>query len=149
MKIYFDELDKNEPSGVQWKGQNVCFVATRPVIVQPSEIMKVPLNLALKIEEGCVLIVGTHPDLYDRVATLFPDYLMFDDSVNEKPLELAVRNSGRNPLHLMIGDLVAIGYLCSTVALEPEPFSISYEKPKVPPKSRPSKKNPNVEFEIT
>ena len=97
MKVYFDKLKKNEPEGVIWKDRNICFVATRPVIIQPTEIMKVSLNLALKIEENCIIVISTHPNLYSKAAEIFPATLVLDPTVKDTPVELAERKIGRNP----------------------------------------------------
>ena len=148
MKIYFNKLDEKGLDGVVWDKTYVCFAVTRPIIVQPSEIMKVPLNLILGIEKGCTLIINTHPDLADRAAEIFPSSVALNDTTDQRPFELAVRNSGRNPLNLMPGELIGRGHIYPTMEIEPTPFSIELEVPEVPKKSSPSKKNVDVKFEI-
>lgn len=147
MKVYFHKIKKNDPNGVVLAEGVLHFCATRPTVVQPSEIMKVPVNVVVRVVGNVVLNISTHPKLVERAGTLFPALLTLDKMSPEEPLELAVKNEGRNPLHLMPDQLVGIGYLLPIEQIEPEEFSISVAS-RESPKSKPQKRNKDVKFEV-
>lgn len=147
MKIYFNKISEDLPSGVSWEENRVCFSAARPIIVQPSETMKVSTNTIIKVEKGCTLNIGSHPQLVQKAASVFPSLITLDHTSEEAPLEIAIHNSGRNPLNIMPGTPLGVGYVYLTEDIEPEEFSITVIEPKTA-KSKPTKKNPDVQFEI-
>lgn len=147
MKIYFSKIKDSEPDGVFWSESLLNFGVTHPIVIQPSEIMKVPVNTVIKLQGDVVLSISTHEKLIERVGVLFPPVTTLNSTSSQLPLELAVKNEGRNPLHLMTGQLIAVGYLLPLEKIEPEEFSVSVES-KERPKSRPIKRNKDIKFEV-
>lgn len=147
MKIYFGKVKNNNLDGIKVVGKAIHFSATKPTIIQPLEIMRIPINYVIQIGEGAVLNISTHPNLTDKVGEIFPALITIDDASKEKPLELAVRNAGRNPINLMPGDLIGIGHLVSTENINPEEIPVDFQViDKI--KSKPPKKNTEVKFEV-
>lgn len=147
MKVYFATVKSSDPGGVSFSGGTLQFTVTKPVVIQPSEIMKVPINSVVKVDPGVVLNISTHPDLAVKVGELFPSLVVLDSSSPEVPLELPVRNAGRNPINLMPGNPVAVGHLVPTENIELEEFSIAVAT-KDRPKSSPPKRNKEIKFEV-
>lgn len=147
MKVFFHKIKDSIPSGVSVGYGTLQFCATQPIVIQPSETMKVPLNVIIKVEGNVVINVSTHKDMAGRVGELFPALTTIDSNSPEKPLELAVRNNGRNPIHLMAGQPVAVGHLYISEEPELEQFSVSVSSQEKP-KSRPPKRNRDIKFEV-
>lgn len=147
MKVYFSKIKDSDPNGIILVEGVLHFCATKPVVVQPSEIMKVPINSAIRVAGKVVLNIGTHPDLAEKVGEVFPGTVTLNELSIVKPLELAVRNAGRNPINIMPEDSVGIGYLVPIEHIEPEEFSIeTVQREKM--KSTPPKKNRDIRFEV-
>lgn len=150
MKIYFCKANDNEPGGVDVEERTIYFSAIQPQVIQPSEIMRVPVNVVIKIaDDNGILEIKTHPKLSDRVGELFPAIICIDNKSPEVPVEIPIRNCGRNPIHLMAREPIAIGHLLTTEPIEPEDFHYEPPKKKGPTqRSAPQKRNQNVRFEV-
>ncbi|MBD3260982.1 MAG: hypothetical protein GF334_04770 [Candidatus Altiarchaeales archaeon] len=150
MKVYFCKAKENEPGGVDVEERTLYFSAIRPQVIQPSEIMRIPVNVVVKVEdENGILEIKTHPKLSERVGELFPAMICIDKNSPEVPVEIPIRNSGRSPIHLMPRDPIAIGHVLTTEPIEPEDFHYEAPVKKGPLKrSAPQKRNQDVRFEV-
>lgn len=149
MKVYFTKVDETNSAVAEWDNNRVHFQAAKNIIVQPSEIMKVPTNVIIQVEGNAVLNIITHSQISERAGELFPAFKAIDSTSETVPLILPIRNNGRNPLTIFTGQPLATGYVYIAETLEGElkDFSIALEKDL--PKSRPQKKNPDFKFELT
>jgi dUTPase len=127
------------------KGNILTFFSALPIIVQPSEIKKVKTGLSVEVEEGYIIQILTCPELYEKGVSVFPGPLVTNQ---EKELFIPLQNSGRNPLNLLPGDIIA-----RAIVTKLEETEITEVAPEVEPKrsnkgSRPQKKNTDFKFEI-
>lgn len=126
----------------------LVFLAAKPIIIQPSEIMKVQTGLSVIVPVGYVLNISTAPALFSKAGELFPGLIAVSTSEEEVDLILPVRNSGRNALNVMVGQTLAIGHVIKT-----EEIAIKDFEPRDPQQasndgSRPQKRNPDFKFLI-
>lgn len=133
---------------ILYEGGALVFLASKPIIVQPSEIMKVITGVSIRVPTGYVINISTAADLAARAAELFPGLIAVSPSEEEIELSFPVRNNGRNPLSIMKGQIVAVGYVVKT-----EEVNLTISEPQngkqvSPAESKPQKKNPNIKFEI-
>lgn len=126
----------------------LVFLAAKPTIVQPSEIMKVQTGLSVRVPFGYVLNISTAPALAIKAAELFPGLMAVSASEQEVELELPVRNSGRNALNIMAGQTLAVGHVVKTEEINIKDFEPQDWKLVSNAESKPQKKNPNIKFEI-
>lgn len=147
MKVLFSKIREADINGVVFEERTLTFEAARPTIVQPSEIMKVPINATIKVQGEVVLNISTHPDLSQKAGELFPGLIAVDENSGELVLELPVRNGGRNPINLRMHDRVAVGHLIPTTKIEPEEYFIDLA-PAERPQSTPQKRNDGFKFEV-
>jgi len=126
----------------------LIFLAAKPIIIQPSEIMKVQTGLSVRVPFGYVLNISTAPVLAVKAAELFPGLMAVSASEEEVKLELPVRNSGRNSLNLMARQVIAIGHVLKTEEIEIKDFQPQDWRLVSDKESKPQKRNPNIKFEI-
>ena len=124
------------------------FSCAKPIIVQPSEIKKVQTGITLQVEPGFVLNIVSAPSIYEHAAEVFPGPYVLDSSVPKKSLEIPIRNHGRNPLHLMIGSVIARGYLTKIAEISIKEIGPVESKKRTMERTRPSKKNTDIKFEV-
>jgi len=124
------------------------FKASRPIIVQPSEIMKVQTDLVVRVPEGCILSIVSSHALFRRTGELFPANLVITSMDSDFVLELPIRNCGRNPINIMPEQEIASGFVLASVDVEIGEFDLLAEQ-SAPKKSSPQKKNSNIKFELT
>ncbi len=145
--IQFYKINKNANSFVTLTEDRLLFTVPKPTVIQSSEIIKIKTGTVIKIPRGYVLTVYTHPDLVNQACELFPSVTAIDGWAPEVELELAIRNSGRNQVNLLMGNMIAVGYLSQAHNIgvgEFEPDIIT--NPDLP-NTRPQKKNP-FNFEV-
>lgn len=126
----------------------LVFLAAKPIIIQPSEIMKVQTGLSVKVPFGYVLNIGTAPALSVKAGELFPGLVVVSASEEEVALSLPVRNNGRNALNVMAGQTLAIGYVVKIEDIVIKDFVPRDPKLVSNEESKPQKRNPNFKFEI-
>jgi dUTPase len=145
MKMSFANLNKDGLHGATVDGNTLFFQCVKPLIIQPAEIQKVHVGIELRIPEGFVLNVSTHPKLADKAGEVFPA-LTAVDHTHVGEVVIPVRNNGRNPLSLMVGMVFARGHLVRVEELE-----FTEEAPTVVPtdlpRTQPQRKNP-FNFEV-
>lgn len=146
MKLEFANLNKEGFRGVVMTDNGLNLRCIRPTVIQPSEILKVQTETALKVPEGYVLNISTHPDLYEKAGELFPALVALDSSHLGEVI-LPIRNSGRNPLHLMPGDHIAQGHVVKIERADYQEMDW-YEPARKPlPQTGPQKRDP-FRFEV-
>jgi len=123
------------------------FVCAKPVIIQSSEIKKIPTDITLEIEPGYVLTIFSTPSIYEKAAEVFPGTLVIDGTVPRQILEIPVKNHAGNPLHLMEGAVIARGYLTQVAKVEIE--EIEPVSDKKPVRTTPIRKGSKIKFEVT
>lgn len=146
MKLSFANLNKDGLSGATVEGSALIFQCVKPMIIQPTEIQKVHVGVELRIPEGFVFNISTHPRLIDRAGEVFPALLTLD-STHVGEVVIPVRNNGRNTLNLIAGTSLARGYLSHVEELELlqiEPETVVAEPL---PRTQPQRKNPFT-FEV-
>lgn len=124
---------------------HIILHCVKPIIVQPSEIQKIRIDVGCEVPYGHVLQISTYPKLAEQAAEIFPALTVIDNNY-EGELTLAVRNHGRNPLNLMPGTPIAVGHVIKIELLNIEGFEYSSPKPEQSA-SKPQKKNP-FNFEV-
>jgi len=147
MKVFYHRISQ---TGTVLYGDSdhiLNFPCLQPTIIQPGEIKKVPTGITLKIEKGNILTIYTPSELWQIAAEVFPAVLILDHSAPETPLEIPVRNSGRNQLNLLAGQTVACGIGSKITSIQIQEFEPVSKKTSVVT-NRPQKKNPDVKFEI-
>lgn len=127
---------------------SLVFLAAKPIIIQPSEIMKVQTGLSVRVPYGYVLNISTSSSLSTKAGELFPGLVAISAAEDEVELDLPIRNSGRNPLNIMVGQSLAVGYVVKTEMPEIKDFEPRDWKLVSNNESKPQKKNPNFKFEI-
>ena len=147
MKIGIAKIKENDPLGVENKETFLQFTVTKPIVIQPSEIMKVSINAVLKLEKDTVLFISTAPELSSKVCELFPGLITLNNSLEEIILDLPIRNAGRNQVNLFTGDAIAKGYLIPVESLETIEFQSEISNPDRP-KTKPQKLNSEIKFEV-
>ncbi len=148
MQIDFHNSNKEGLIGAVLVEDKIIFSATRPIIIQSSEIMKVQTDLVIRVENGFVLNISTHPDLAQKGAELFPGLITVDSLARPAPLELPMKNNSRNPLNIMRQDKIAIGYGSEIQKIEIGEFEPELEPSPKNSRSFPQKKNPDINFEV-
>jgi len=147
MKIMVGKVRENEPAGLVLAEGVLHFIAAKPTVIQPSEIMKVPINAVVRIPGGVLLNISTSEELASKAGELFPALIALDNMSGDVVLELPIRNSGRNQINLQIGDVVARGHLVPIEFPTIEEFTIQIPNADRP-KTRPQKKNDGIKFEV-
>lgn len=145
MKLGFNILDKNHKVAVN--DDSLTFACLMPIVIQSTEIQKVRMGIGLQIHKGCVLSISTHSALIDRAAEVFPALISLDHTHGGE-LFIPVRNNGRNPLNLLPGQPVANGHLSKIQKIETHEFELDTKPEKSKSKTKPQKKNPNIQFEV-
>jgi dUTPase len=148
MKLQIYSTNKDQPHGLRLEEDRLILTASRPSIIQPSEIMKVQTDSFVRVPVGYTLNISTAPELAERAGEIFPGLIVVDSYYGTKSLEVPVRNGGRNPLNLMPGQVVAIGYVTGVSPIEVEEFLPDLGNSKSAKKTGPSRKNPDFKFEI-
>ncbi len=130
-------------------GDKLAFCVDRPLVIQPSEIIKVQTAMIITVPHGYLLSIVTAPDLYNKAGEVFPSCLTIDAYSDEKALEIPVRNSSRNQLNLMSKDLIAFGYVSKIEDIQIGSLKTHQENVVPPEKSQPQKKqDDNIKFEL-
>ncbi len=147
VELQFYKIDKNNSSCEVVAKNKLLFKITKPTVIQSSEIIKIKTGIILKVPDGHLLNIFTYPALADKACELFPNIIILDSEASEAEVQLAVRNSGRNQINLMIGEVIAVGHLNQVQDItigEFEPNIVT--NPKLP-NTTPQKKN-TFEFEV-
>lgn len=146
MKLSFANLNKDGLSGATVDGNALIFSCVKPLIIQPAEIQKVQVGVELRIPEGFVLNISTHPKLIDKAGEVFPALITLDHTHPGEVL-IPVRNNGRNQLSLTPGMVLARGYLTRIEELELDTVAPRSKSLDELPRTQPQKKNP-FSFEV-
>jgi dUTPase len=146
MKLSFANLNKDGLSGATVDGNTLLFQCVKPLIIQPAEIQKVHVGVELRIPEGFVLNISTHPKLADRAGEVFPALTTLDHT-HTGQVVIPVRNNGRNPLNLMVGMVLARGHVVRTEELEFTEEAPTAAPTEPLPRTQPQRKNP-FNFEV-
>jgi dUTPase len=109
--------------------------------------VKVPIGIELQVEKGFALNISTHPALVAKLGEIFPAFVVVDGSHDHQQLGMPVRNVGRNPIQIMVGDLVACGHVVRVEPVDKEEVEFGQVKTPVP-QSKPQRKNPDFKFEM-
>lgn len=144
MRISFGILN-NGANIPEMENGLVVFSSTGPAVLQPGEIKKIKIGLAVTVEEGCVLQIVSWPELHEKGICVFPGPLVIDSS-HSGELFIPLQNNGRGQVNLLPGQIVARGIVVKTEEVEiveVEPSS----SPK-PEQTRPAKRNADIKFEI-
>jgi dUTPase len=147
MKVGFGQVKGTENS-VTNEGGYLIIGCAQPIIIQPSEIQKVQTNVVFQIEKGDILQIVTDPSLSKKAGEIFPACIVLDHTEKLEPLEIPVRNNGRNPIHLMRGEFVAKAYGLKIEQIISFPLDLEIEKKKELEKSKPAKLNKDIKFEV-
>jgi len=110
--------------------------------------MKVQTDLLVRVPKGYILTLSTAPELYVKVGELFPASLTIGEHSGDHSLELPVRNCGRDPLNIMPGNPIVVGFLLKTIKPGLSSFNSTVLAERNKPKSKPPKKNSDIKFEI-
>ena len=145
--IQFYKVNNKENSFVAVVEDRLLFTVPKPTVIQSSEIIKLKTGTVMKIPRGYVLTIYTHPDLANQACELFPGVTVIDGWAPEAELELAVRNSGRSQVNLLMGNMIAVGYLSQAHDIGVGEFEPSILNNPELPNTRPQKKNP-FNFEV-
>lgn len=145
MKLLYSYTGKEE--GLAIVDDALVFMCVKPVTVQPSEVVRVPIGLKLKVEQGFTLNISTHPTLVEKLGEVFPGAIVVNSADGGRQLDIPVRNAGRNPIHIMVGDLVARGYIAKNEPVDGEEIDFASVTKEVT-RSKPQKKNPDFKFEM-
>ncbi len=124
------------------------FTSSKGVEVQPGEIKKIPTGVILRIEEGYTLTLTTHPNLVVKVGQLFPAVSIVTAADPEDYLFLSVHNLGRNPFRIMSGDVIARGVVTPIEPVNKESYTPETSARAGVPRSRPQRRNSEIEFEV-
>ena len=147
MELGIRNLKEKEPFGVGLEEKSLNFICTEPLIIQPLEIQKMKAQVILDIPDGYVLYINSSSFLVNKAGELFPSIVVLDNNSPKEPLFIDIRNNGRNPLHLMVSNHVAVGRLVKIENITPVNLEVEYPENQLPKKSRPQKKN-NFQFEV-
>ncbi len=120
--------------------------STGPAVLQPGEIKKIKIGLAITVEAGCVLQIISWPELHEKGICVFPGPLVIDSS-HSGELFIPLQNNGRGQVNLLPGQIVARGMVVKTEKVEITEMPPPSSSPK-PEKTRPAKKNSDIKFEI-
>jgi len=145
MKLLYAQTTAEE--GLVVVDDTLVFMCVKPVTVQPSEVVKVSTGVTLEVEKGFALNISTHPALADKLCEIFPALVVINSIAGSCRLDIPVRNAGRNPVHLMVGDLVACGHVAKMEPVDKEESDFSPVETPVS-RSTPQRKNPDFKFEI-
>ncbi len=146
MKLQYAHTTEEE--GLIVVGDLLVFMCVKPVTVQPSEVVKVQIGVRLQIEHGFALNISTHPALVAKLGEIFPAFIAVSASHDAQQLDIPVRNTGRNPIQIMVGDIVAQGHIVKVEPVDKE--EADFEPAEVPgSRSKPQRKNPDFKFEMT
>jgi dUTPase len=137
-----------ETQTLLYEDGSLVFLAAKPIIIQPSEIMKVQTGLSVRVPFGYVLNISTAPALSVKAGELFPGLIAVGASITDVELNLPVKNSGRNVLNIMAGQTIAVGHVVKTEEISLKDFEPQDWKVVSNAESKPQKKNPNFKFEI-
>lgn len=148
MELEFQRL-RTDVVGFRYLGNGcVVFQATKPTIIQPSEIMKISAAVILDIPENFILSISTHSFLYEKAAQIFPSVFVLDMNSPKKEIFIPVLNQGRNQLNIMPENPLAVGYLTEVPNLTVSQTQLLASQDKNSQPSRPQKKNADIQFEI-
>ena len=147
IKVEFCLTGKDPKGYVGIQGDHIIFTNPKPVVIQPSEIIKISMGTAMKLPEGYIGIISTHPRLFGKACELFPSTVIRSARSPDGELELAVRNSGRNQVNLMQDDPIGVGYISQIQKVDVRELDIEILKKSELPSTSPQKKN-IFDFEI-
>ena len=146
MKIGFREKNKGQNPGTIFHEWSITFTTETPVIVQPAEIIKIQTGIFIKIEWGPeILSINTHPELVSRTGELFGGEMVLHGFADY--VQIPVRNGGRNPLHLMPGQPIAMGRIVPIQMVFSEQIEVTLPETELSA-STPQKRNPGIKFEL-
>jgi hypothetical protein len=147
IKVEFCQTGKDTKAYVGIQGDHIIFTNPKPVVIQPSEIIKISMGTAMKLPEGYIGIITTHPRLSGKACELFPSAVIRSARSPDAELELAIRNSGRNQVNLMQDEPIGVGYISQIQTIDARELDIEVLKKSELPSTSPQKKNP-FNFEI-
>ncbi len=145
MKISFSILN-NKAVIPEMENGLLVFHSAGPAVLQPGEIKRIKTGLAIAVEEGCVLQIISWAGLHEKGICVFPGPLVIDSS-HSAELFIPLQNNGRGQVNLLPGDIVARGVGVKTEQIEITELTAPPSPPKAS-KTRPSKKNADIKFEI-
>ncbi len=145
MRISFSILN-NKAVIPEMENGLLIFHSAGPAVLQPGEIKKIKTGLSVAVEGACVLQIISWPGLYEKGVCVFPGPLVIHSSDFEE-LFIPLQNNGRGQVNLLPGDLIARGIVVKTERAEIVEITSPPPTPKSP-KTRPSKKNADIKFEI-
>ena len=147
IKVEFCLTGKDAKAHVSVQGDHIVFTNPKPIIIQPSEIIKISMGTVMKLPEGYIGIISTHPRLLGKACELFPSTVIRSARSPDAELELAIRNSGRNQVNLMQDDPIGVGYISQIHEIDARELDVDILKKSELPSTSPQKKNP-FNFEI-
>ena len=147
IKVEFCLTGKDPKGYVDIQDDHIIFTNPKPVVIQPSEIIKISMGTAMKLPEGYIGIISTHPRLFGKACELFPSTIIRSARSPDGELELAIRNSGRSQVNLMQGDPIGVGYVSKIQTIDAREFDLDVLKRSELPSTSPQKKN-IFDFEI-
>lgn len=127
------------------EGDAFLFRTSAPAIIQASEIKQIKVSLRVQIDEGFVLNIITHPEVNKKGIVLCPSLITLGSS-GTNDLIIGVQNISNTQVNIMPGELIAKGFVCKTEDAELYQFEPQTIDKVRKPKSRPQKKNPDIEF---
>lgn len=147
MRISFALLNENAVAPKQ-DGFVIQLFASKGMLVQPSEIMKVNTGLSVEMEKGFTLNLVASPELQDKGMAVFPGPLVLYSS-HDAELFVPMQNQGRQQVNILPGDLIVHGIVTrledvQLAQVDPKPVAV----PKKSPKKIKPERNPNIKFEI-
>ena len=147
MKLGFNSADpENGRTVLEADGKILLLFCSKAVIIQSAEIQKVSIGMSFEIPEGYVLNISTSPALYEKAAAIFPASIVLDHTDTETT-RIPIKNSGRNPLQIMPGMVIAKGYISKMEEIELYKFG-SPTPEEIKAKTKPQKKKDRFEFEV-
>lgn len=146
MKVWIKNTGK--APGCLKKDKHLLFFCSRPTVIQPSEIIRAQTDTFIKVEQNTIITLVTHSSLSGKACELFPGTIIIDANHDySKPLEIPLRNCGRNQTNKMPGEPLALGYVSFCEEIELEDLDLSLPSP-AEQNSVPQKKNVGIRFEI-
>lgn len=147
IKVEFCQTGKGAKAYVEIQGDHIVFANPKPIVIQPSEIIKISMGTAMKLPEGYIGIISTHPRLFGKACELFPSTIIRSARSSDGELELAIRNSGRNQVNLMQDEPIGVGYISKIQTIDARELDLAVLEKSELPSTSPQKKNP-FNFEI-
>lgn len=148
VKIEFGKSSGGANSSITFSETKAVIAVSKPVIIQPSEIIAIRTKTIVKIPEDYYLSIVTSPGLIQKFGELLPSSIIIN-SEQDYPLEMGIRNNHKDPIQLMVNEVIGIGYLNKIQKIEAQELTISDEElEQLRRNTRPQRKNPNFHFDL-